>query len=101
PAQEDRIRRDARQASRDELTWQHNRLAERRVAMVGLAALLAWLTFSRALVHPGWLAVPVILFIALAVLHDRVLVARDCARRAIAFFDRRLARLAEPCDGAR
>ena len=93
PAQEYRIRRDARQASRDELTWQHNRLADGRLAMVGLAALLAWLTFSRHLVHPGWLAVPVILFIALAVLHDRVLVARDCARRAMAFYDRGLARI--------
>jgi len=95
PAQEYRIRRDARQASRDELTWQHNRLADGRLAMVGLAALLAWLTFSRHLVHPGWLAIPVILFIALAVLHDRVLVARDCARRAMAFYDRGLARIGD------
>ena len=77
PAQEYRIRRDARQVRRDELTWQHNRLADGRLAMVGLAALLVWLTFSRHLVHPGWLAVPVILFTALAILHDRVLVARD------------------------
>jgi hypothetical protein len=93
PAQEYRIRRDARQAQRDELTWKHNRLADGRLAMVGLAALLGWLTFSRHAVHPGWLAVPVILFAVLAILHDRVLVARDRARRAMAFYDRGLARI--------
>jgi MutS-like protein len=93
PAAEYRIRRDARQARRDELTWQHNRLADGRLAMVGLAVLLAWLAFSRHLVHPGWLAVPGILFLALAIVHDRVLMSRDRCRRAMAFYERGLARI--------
>jgi hypothetical protein len=93
PAGEYRIRRDARQARRDELTWRHNRLADGRLAMVGLAALLLWLIFSRHLIHPVWLALPVIIFVILALVHDRVLTARDRARRSIAFYDRGLARI--------
>src|SRR5262245_31796923 len=99
PAGEYRIRRDARQARRDELTWQHNRLADGRLAMVGLAVLLAWLSFGRHLIHAGWIAGPILLFVALAILHDRVLLARDRARRATAFYNRGLARIEDRWTG--
>jgi hypothetical protein len=93
PAAEYRIRLQARQERRDSLTWQHNRLADGRLAMFGAGALLAWLAFDRHVVHPLWLSVPVIIFIALAIFHDRVLTARDRARRAMAFYERGLARI--------
>ncbi len=62
--------------------------------MIFAAALgLAWLAFGAHRVSPAWLAAPALAFGVLAVLHDRIFAARDRARRAVAFYERALARL--------
>jgi hypothetical protein len=49
---------------------------------------------------PAWiLAFPIGAFIALAVWHDRVLRTADCLQRAIAFYDRGLARVEDRWQG--
>src|SRR5690242_2528144 len=59
--------------------------------IVSTMAVAIWLLFSRNSLY--WAAVPLAIFIFFAVIHSRVLrVLRDC-RRAIAFYERGLARL--------
>ena len=88
-----RIRRDERQSWLDALNRRHGRLADLRLATIGLGAVVAWLVFGRFGANPIWLALPLIAFAALAIVHEGVLVRRDRARRAVAFYDRGLARL--------
>jgi hypothetical protein len=53
----------------------------------------AWLAFWVRAIAGAWTLLPVVGFIALAVWHDRVIRARDGAKRAIAFYTRGLARI--------
>jgi hypothetical protein len=93
PAETYRIRRAERQATFDALTRRHAQLANLRLAIALSFAVMAWLSFSRHLFAARWLAVPVIVFGIVAVLHDRLLTGRQRARRAVRFYDRGVARL--------
>ena len=53
---------------------------------------LAWLVGTRG-VPAAWLAVPVTAFLGLVVIHDQVIRIRRRAERAVAFYERGLARL--------
>jgi MutS domain V len=64
-----------------------------KLAMLALGlGLLLWVTFSRR-ISPYWLFLPVILFILLAVLHERVARAIERNSRARLFYERGLARI--------
>ena len=67
--------------------------------MAGLAAVVGWGAFGPALWSGWWLAVPAAGFVALAVVHDRVLTALDRARRAVAVYERGLARVEDRWSG--
>jgi hypothetical protein len=86
-----------RLADRREALARHDRrdrlLASARLAAFAAALALAWLAFASRALSAGWLAVPFAVFVALAVLHDRVFSARGRTRRAIGFHERALARL--------
>jgi hypothetical protein len=69
------------------------RLALLRLLAFGAAAAVAWAAFARGLLHAGWLAVPALGFLALAVAHDRVLRGRERARRAVTFHEAALLRM--------
>lgn len=71
----------------------HARLATTRLVIFALAGVLAWLAFGRHSLSPSWLLLPLALFVAVAVWHDRVLMRRDRATRAVRFYERGLARL--------
>ena len=87
-----RAQLSARHAARDELNAADARTAHARLVTVAAAALLGILIWHEAL--SLWsLAVPVAIFVWLVRRHDRVLRARDSATRAIAFYERGLARL--------
>ena len=68
------------------------RLAHARLAVFALAVVLA-LVVWRADVTPWILLAPVAAFLVLAVRHDRTIRARDAAARAIAYYERGLARI--------
>lgn len=68
-------------------------LGNARLASAGAAVVLGWLVFAHGLIAAGWLAAPVVVFVALLVIHDRVLRALRRARRAADFYERGLARL--------
>ena len=92
PAEEYRARIAARQATADACDALEARFAHARLATFAAAAgiaLLAW----RAGVSPWLLLVPAIVFVWLVQRHDRLLRARDGARRAIRLYEHGLARI--------
>jgi len=70
-----------------------------RLLVVGAGAVVAWLSLVRHLLAPWSLAVPVLVFVALAIWHDRVLVRLGRARRAVRFYQEGLARLDDTWPG--
>lgn len=71
-----------------------------RLALVLLAAVLAWLAFGPDALSPWWLLVPLAAFIGLVVYHERVVRKQQFAKRAIAYYDRGLLRLDDRWQGA-
>ena len=92
PADEYRARLSARRATHARLAHVDERLSYARLAVFAMAILLivaAW----REWVAPWWTSLPLVSFVVLIVKHDAVVRARDAAARAIAFYDRGLARI--------
>lgn len=90
----------ARRATLARLDAADRRIAYARLAVFATGALVAWLSFSATAVHAGALVVPVVAFLALARRHAGVIRARDEATRAIAFYERGLARLEHRWQGS-
>jgi MutS-like protein len=88
-----RIRKAERQTTFDALSRRHAQLANLRLTLALMFAVMAWLSLSRHLFSARWLFLPVAAFAVVAIFHARMLSARDRARRAIRFYDRGLARL--------
>ena len=99
PAETYRIRRAERQATFEALTRRHGQLANLRLGLALIFAVMAWLSFSRHLFAARWLAVPVVIFGIIALVHDRLLTGRVRARRAVRFYDRGIARLEDRWSG--
>jgi hypothetical protein len=92
PADEYRARLSARRdtharLSRIDAQLSHGRLATFVVAIVLIGA--AW----RGWLPAWWCALPLVTFVWLIVKHDAIVRARDVAARAIAFYERGLARI--------
>lgn len=91
-----RERLDARRAEAARLDERHATLAWTRLAL--LFAGVAILAIGGRGAAP-WLAVPLLAFVPLLFVHARVLNRLDRARRAAAFYERGLARLADTWQG--
>jgi MutS domain V len=74
----------------------HMFLSNSRLAVAAGGAVVLWLALARSALSPVWLLVPLLGFLALAIVHARVLQRRDRALRAALWYQRGLARL----DGA-
>ncbi len=59
------------------------------------AVFLLWASFRAQYLSPWWLGAPVAVFGAVAVYHSRILRARDLSLRAVAFYERGLARIGD------
>ena len=92
PADEYRARLTARRDTHARLTRIDTRFSYARLAVFAAGALAA-LAAARGWIAPWWLAFPVVIFGVLVVRHDRVARAMDAAARAIAFYERGLARI--------
>jgi hypothetical protein len=93
PAAEYTARREARlarAAGRDRVELA---LSSARLVVAAAAAALAWLSFGRGAVAAWWLAAPALVFLAVAVVHDRVIRERRRLLRAADFYRRGLDRL--------
>jgi MutS domain V len=92
PAEAYRIRLSARRLSHEQLTRTDRQFSYARLAVFGLGALV--LVAAWQLILSIWLIlVPIAAFIGLVRKHERVIRQRDEAARAIAFYERGLARI--------
>ena len=87
------MRLAARRGEAAVLAGRQRRLSNARLAVFAAGLAVAWLGFGAKVVAAGWLALPVAVFAALVVWHDRVIRARERADRAVLFYEHGLARL--------
>ncbi|WP_242393026.1 MutS-related protein [Anaeromyxobacter oryzisoli] len=69
------------------------RVARGRLVVFVAALAIAALSWGAETLSAWWLVVPAVVFVALALLHDRVFLERDRARRAVTFHEAALARI--------
>ena len=93
PSEEYKLRQHAREATVAHFEKIHLRLGNLRLLLVIAALALAWWRLERNDFSAWWLFLPVLLFIALAVFHARVLRMRSCAERAVDLYRKGLARI--------
>lgn len=92
PADEYHARLSARRSAHARLTRTDEQLSFVRLAIFTIAVLMA-VGMWRGLLAPWWMALPVIAFVAVAIKHNSIVQSRDSAARAIAFYERGLARI--------
>ena len=93
PAEEYRRRVARWQAEIRRLDRLHITLGNVRLLLATIAVAMAWWAFRSHWISPLWLAVPVAMFAALAVVHARVLRARRHGLRAVEVYHHGLARI--------
>ncbi|HEX5271869.1 MAG TPA: hypothetical protein VFW33_15330, partial [Gemmataceae bacterium] len=86
-------RLEARRAAAAERERTHAVTGVSRFVVAVAGVILLVVVFAPRWVAPGWLAVPVVVFLALSYWHQRVTRALSRARRAIVYYERGLARL--------
>jgi hypothetical protein len=84
---------EARRATAAERERTHATTGISRFAVAVLGVVLLVVVFAAGWLSPAWLAVPVVVFLALSYWHQRATRALTRARRAIAYYERGLARL--------
>ena len=77
----------------------HQALGNARLLTLAAGAALLWLVFQLDVLASAWLTTPVVVFVVLMVLHDRVLRARSRARRAAAFYEAGIGRVTDTWAG--
>ncbi len=80
-------------ARRDSLYKQFIRIGNARLAAAIAGVILAFFVFGVTSVSPWWLLVPGLIFLALVVVHARIVERLGRTRRSIAFFEGGVARL--------
>jgi hypothetical protein len=93
PDQEYKRRLDDRRSEHVRLVTLDERLSYARLAVFAAAAVVALLAFRMGMVSAWWLAPLFAAFAWLITRHDRVIRERDAAARAVAFYERGLARI--------
>jgi hypothetical protein len=87
-----RERLESRQQILAEFNSRRHRSGLLRLAVFAIAAAIGWFAFKKSLT-PWLIAVPAAAFIALVWWQSRIERAMECARRAIAFYERGIARI--------
>jgi hypothetical protein len=93
PSEEYRQRQQAREAKVAHFNKAHLRFGNVRLLLVIAALAAAWWRLERDAFSVWWLLLPVLLFVALAILHARVLRRRTDAERAVDVYRKGLARI--------
>jgi len=93
PAAEYRRRLEQRRASVATLARRDLAISNLRLVVAIAAVSMGWLAWGRGLFSGWWLVAPSALFLAIAVLHDRVIRARRRYDRAARFYEHCLERL--------
>jgi hypothetical protein len=86
-------RLEARRRAVAQHDQRHRTIGNLRLLVFTAAAILAWLAWGRDALSAFWLGVPAAVFVCLIVAHERVLRARRAEVRAVAHYEKALARL--------
>jgi hypothetical protein len=99
PSQEYARRLEERRQRTARLSRQERFAGNGRIAVFLAGLLLLWLAFGTHILSAWWLIVPVLLYSLLLVYHERVTRAWHRGKRAVAFYETGLARLADDWKG--
>jgi hypothetical protein len=99
PRREYTERLEARHAAVARHDARHRTLGNLRLAAAIAAAAIAWVAFAQRSIPAWWLALPVGIFVVLAIMHERVLRARAVCERAENYYEKALARLEDRWQG--
>ena len=100
PSEEYVRRRNERVASVAHYEKIHIHLGNVRLALAVVAVFMAWAAFRAHSLSAWWLAAPVAAFVVIASYHSRILRARELAERAVAFYEKGLARIEDRWAGS-
>ena len=100
PRQEYTERLKERGAAAARFETRHRMIGNARLLVACAALAMAWIVIFRGTLSVWWLLVPAAAFIALAVVHARVLEAQRRALRAVKFYEAGLARMDDRWMGA-
>jgi hypothetical protein len=93
PSEEYQKRQQARELQVAHFEKLHLRFGNLRLLVVVAALIAAWFSLHRDAFSPWWLLLSLLVFLAIAIVHARVLRERACAERAVAFYRNGLARI--------
>src|SRR6266567_366133 len=71
----------------------HRKLGHAKIAVAALAAALVWFALSQGGASILWVLLPAAAFVALVVIHEKLLADLERRRRASRFFEKGIARL--------
>jgi hypothetical protein len=93
PSEEYKQRQQAREQQVAHFEKLHRRFGNLRLLIVIATLVAAWFSLHIDAFSPLWLLAGPIAFLAIAILHARVLRSRSCAERAVDFYRKGLARI--------
>ena len=93
PSEEYKRRQQAREMQVAYFEKLHLRIGNLRLLIVIATLIAAWFSLHRDAFSPWWLLLALLLFLAIAILHAKVLRQRSCAERAVNFYRNGLARI--------
>ncbi|MBB5342342.1 MutS-related protein [Tunturibacter empetritectus] len=99
PSEEYKQRQQAREQQVAHFERLHRRFGNIRLLVVIAILIAAWLSLHNDVFSPWWLLAGPVVFLALAILHARVLRRRACAERAVDFYRKGLARIEDRWNG--
>ena len=81
-----RSRLAAREQTFDLLDRRHRKLGNLKVSLLLLTAVIIWLAFGKVVLSPYWIAAPAIGFVGMVFIHERLIVRRKAAQRAVTLY---------------
>ncbi len=99
PSTEYSGRREARIRARADHERVHLRIGNYKLLVIAAGLALAWFALIRENISAYWLLFPVAVYLALALWHELTLRARTRADRAVAFYERGIARIEDRWSG--
>jgi MutS domain V len=100
PSEEYQERQRTREAQVAHLEKVHRRFGNLRLLIVVVTLVAAWFSLHRDAFSAWWLLLALAVFLAIAILHAKVLRQRACAERAVDFYRKGIARIEDRWAGS-